>query len=599
MKKRAYIATYAIIITITFVVYSNSLKNEFIDYWDDNTYITNNELIRSLNLHNLKLIFSSFFSTDYYPLNLFSYAIDYHFWHLNPIGYHITNTLLHSLNAILIFLIIKTIATRTPVAAIATLIFIIHPINVESVVWISQRKAVLSSLFFFMSFYLYIKSQQGKRYCYLASIIIYIFAILSKSSVVMFPFILLFFDLCFNRRRLSANILDKIPFLFISVMASTITIITFERSPAFEFYQQGLCWRILSMLRIFSAYVAKIFIPIGLNNNYVNYVPISIFEQGIIISILFLSIISFLAYRCFKREKIIFFCILWFFINLIPVSNIIPIPHWMADRYLYYSSFAFSWFIATLFEKAFQGSTSYAIFSRLAKIVCPLLMTVILIFYLSLTIIRNRDWQDSITLWEDCVRKDPNGALAHTYLGASYMKKGLKDKALIEFKTALQLNPRRANALANLAYMDIEKGDLDNAIKKIRLALLYEGDNYEAHNALGIFYMFKGRYHRAVVEFQRALELQPESIADLLLIYNNLGVAYHKKGLQQDAIFVFNKALKLYPDDYEANLNLATIYAFYMNDKKNAIHYLNKIKDLQPMSRHIGQIEARIAEIVE
>lgn len=599
MGKKPYIATYAIIIIITFGVYSNSLKNEFIDYWDDNTYITGNELIKTLNLHNLKSIFSSFFSTDYYPLNLLSYAIDYHFWQLNPIGYHITNTLLHSLNAILIFLIIKTITARMPVAAIATVIFIIHPINVESVVWVSQRKTVLSSLFFLISFYLYIKCQQGKRYCYLASIVIYIFAILSKSSVVMFPFILLLFDLCFNRRRLSANMLDKIPFLFISIMASIITIITFERSPAFEFYQQGLYWRILGMLSIFSAYVGKVFIPIGLNNNYVNYIPTSIFVWRTIISILFLSIIAFLAYRCLKRDRIIFFCILWFFINLIPVSNIIPIPHWMADRYLYYSSFAFSWFIATLFEKAFQGSASYAIFSRLEKIGCPLLMMAILIFYVSLTIIRNRDWQDSITLWEDCVRKDPNGALAHTYLGASYMKKGLRDKALIEFKTALQLNPRRANALANLAYMDIERGLLDDAIKKIRLALLYEGNNYEAHNALGIFYMSKGRYHRAVVEFQRALELQPETIADFLLIYNNLGVAYHKKGLQQDAIFVFNKALNIYPDDYEGNLNLATIYAFYLNDKKNAIHYLNKIKTLQPMSLHIGQIEARIAEIAE
>ncbi|OHB36068.1 MAG: hypothetical protein A3G70_03130 [Planctomycetes bacterium RIFCSPLOWO2_12_FULL_39_13] len=542
MGKRAQILIYFVIIIITFFTYFNSLQNEFINYWDDNTYITGNDLIKTLNFSNLKLIFSSFFFTEYYPINLLSYAIDYHFWGLNPLGYHITNVFLHSLNAILIFKIITTMVNRFSVASIATIIFITLPVNVETVVWVSERKNMLSFLFFLVSFYLYIKYQKNEnRYYYLGSIITYIFAILSKSSVVMFPFILFLYDFCFTKNRLQVKIINKIPFFIISIIASIIVILGSEGSPAFEAYQVNLYPRLLTTLRIFAAYVEKVFIPINLNNFYVNYVSSSILGLEIIISILVLSIITFCAYKCYKQEIVIFFCIMWFFINLIPVSNIIPIPHWIADRYLYFPSLAFSLLVATLFDKILKDATPSTISYKLKKITSPLLI-IILIFYSSLTILRNSVWKDSVTLWENCVSKSPNSALAHTYLGGSYMKKGCKDKAVIEFKKALQLNPRRANALANLAYIDIDNGLLDEAFKKIRLALFYEEDNYEAHNALGVYYMSKAKYNRAIVEFQRALELRPESIIDFHLIYNNLGLAYQKEGQTQHAALAFSHA---------------------------------------------------------
>src|SRR3989339_1903591 len=290
MGKRAQILIYFVIIIITFFTYFNSLQNEFINYWDDNTYITGNDLIKTLNFSNLKLIFSSFFFTEYYPINLLSYAIDYHFWGLNPLGYHITNVFLHSLNAILIFKIITTMVNRFSVASIATIIFITLPVNVETVVWVSERKNMLSFLFFLVSFYLYIKYQKNEnRYYYLGSIITYIFAILSKSSVVMFPFILFLYDFCFTKNRLQVKIINKIPFFIISIIASIIVILGSEGSPAFEAYQVNLYPRLLTTLRIFAAYVEKVFIPINLNNFYVNYVSSSILGLEIIISILVLS----------------------------------------------------------------------------------------------------------------------------------------------------------------------------------------------------------------------------------------------------------------------------------------------------------------------
>ncbi len=542
MRKRTHIAICFIIIFITFCTYFNSLQNEFIDYWDDNTYITGNELIKSLSFSSLKLIYSSFFFTEYYPVNLLSYAIDYHFWGLNPLGYHITNVFLHSLNAILIFKIITTILNRFPVASIATIIFIMLPVNVETVVWASERKNILSFLFFLVSFYLYIKYQKDEnRHHYLVSIITYIFAILSKSSAVMFPFILFLYDFCFTKKKLQEKIFYKIPFLFISCMTSIITVTTFKGIPAFEIYSGNHYLKMLSMFRIFSTYIEKIFIPVHLNNFYVNYLSSSFFDYEIIISILVLSLITFFAYKSCKKEIAIFFCIMWFFINLIPVSNIFPTCQWMADRYLYFPSFGFSLFIAILFEKILQYCKAFKNSGKL-KIVTVAFLIMLMAFYSTLTVLRNRTWKDSIALWEDCVKKDSDGALAHTYLAGSYMKRGFKDKAVVELKMALQINPKRAGAWANLAYIDINNGQLEDAFKKIRLALYFEANNYEAHNALGMYYMNKAKYSRAVIEFQRALELMPESTIDFQLIYNNLGLAYQKEGLTQDAALAFNKA---------------------------------------------------------
>lgn len=542
MSKRTHIAICFIIIFITFCTYFNSLQNEFIDYWDDNTYITGNELIKSLSFSNIKLIFSSTFSYEYYPISLLSYAIDYHFWKLNPMGFRITNVFLHSINAILIFSIILTITNKFSASFIAAIIFIIHPVNVESVAWLAERENVLSFLFFLLSLYLYIKSQEtSKKLYYFASLNIYIFAILSKALPVTLPFILLLYDFCFTRKNLQEKILYKIPFLFISCITSIITVTTFKGIPTLGIYSESPYLKMLSMFRIFSTYVEKIFIPVRLNNFYVNYLSLSFFDYEIIISVLILSLITFFAYKSCKKEIVIFFCITWFFITLIPVSNVFPTCQWMADRYLYFPSFGFSLFIVILYEKILQRCKSFKNSGKL-KIITVTFLIMLIAFYSTLTVRRNRIWKNSITLWEDCVKKDPNGALAHTYLGGAYMKRGFKDKAVVEFKRALQINPKRASVWANLAYIDINNGQLEEAFKKIRLALYFEADNYEAHNALGMYYMCKTKYNRAIVEFQRTLELQPESIIDFHLIYNNLGLAYQKEGQTQHAALAFNRA---------------------------------------------------------
>ncbi len=561
INKNNYIIAFFVIVAITFGIYSNSLNNEFIDYWDDHIYVTGNELVKSLSFNNIKLIFSTIFWTDYYPVSLLTYAIDYHFWELNPLGYHITNVFIHSINAFFIFLIIITLIKSTIAAYITAIIFIIHPVNVETVVWISERKNLLSFLFMLIAFYLYIRSHKEKqRFFYIASIIAYIFALLSKSMVLMFPLILLLYDFCFTRKNLKLKIIDKIPFFVLSIVFSAITIIAFKGSAAFISYNEDLYYRILGMLRIFATYIGKVFIPLNLNNFYVNYISLSVFDFKVLISIFVLLLIAYFSYKCYKKDKIIFFCVLWFFLNLIPVSNIIPISHWMADRYLYYPSLGFSFFIAVVYLKICQINllkTKYKLTSL--KIPVLVLLSILIIIFSCLTLQRIKVWENSTTLWQDCVEKDSRNSLAHAYLGAVYMKDGFNNKAAEEFIKALKINPKRANALANFACLEMKKGLLDNAYEKINLALSYDDKDYEVHKALGIYYMLKGRQNDAILEFKRALTLMPESLKDFLFLYNNLGIALFNEGKIPESIESLNKALIFCPENKEVKLNLQKI----------------------------------------
>lgn len=581
IKKRNYAIIFFVIVGATFGIYSGSFKNEFIDYWDDNTYVTANELIKNLNFKSLKLIFTSFYFTDFYPLNITSYAIDYHFWGLNPMGYHITNVFIHSLNASLIFLIIMSIRKSFLIASITTIIFIVHPTNVESVAWIAERKNVLSFFFYLLAFYLYVKYQNNKKfYCYLISLVIYILAVFSKTTVIMLPFLLLLYDFCFTKKNLKEKIVDKIPFLAISCLGAITTMAVFRDIENFSNYYVDLYFRLLTIPKALVSYIAKFFVPINLSNMYHYDVCTSFTDWDVIIPVFILALVAYFVYKSFKKNIVIFFCALWIFINLVHVLNIIPGPHWLADRYLYYPSLAYGLFVATVFSSVLNKINSNRDYLRLKNILVLSAIVIILCFYAFGTTKRISVWNNSVTLWEDCVKKNPKSALARTYLGSSYLKRDLKSKAYPEFAESLKIFPGRSNAWANLAYMEIDAGQLDEALKKIKLALFYEGNNYEAHNALGLFYMYKGRAKMAIIEFKRALELCPESIIDFAHIYNFLGVAYQKIGQIQDSINSFEKSLEFVPNDYGTISNLAMTYAFYVNNKEMAMFYYNKMQSL-------------------
>ncbi len=599
LNKTQYIITFFAIVAITFGIYSNSIDNEFIDYWDDNTYVTGNALVKKLDFDNVKRIFSSVFWFEYYPVYTLSHSVDYYFWGLNPVGYHISNIFLHSLNAFFVFLIIAAISRKRLTAFIAVLLFVAHPSNVESVAYIAQRKNELAFFFMLTSFYLFIRREKGKHTLalYIASSLLFFLSILSKSTAIAFPLLLLIYDFCFTKKRLSEKLLDKIPYFIISCIGASITLLVFKDLHHYQNYDVPLYFRILTMLKAFSIYIGKLLVPINLNNFYFYNVSISAADWRVIVAAIVISITLYCAYKSYKKNPTLSFCIMWFFVCLLPVSNIVKGPFWLAERFMYLPLFAYSLFVATLFTKAVEKCGALSSNNKLRRNIAIGIVASMACFYMYGTVARNAVWQDSVTLWEDCATKNPQSSLSHAYLGGSYFKRGLKEKSRDECVKALQINPKRSNAWANLAYLELGNGNLDEAYKKIRLALLYEPDNYEAHNALGIFYMFTKKYDRAKTAFKRALELRPESIIDFVSIHNNLGITMQKQENYKQAAASFSEALKYNHNDFKSILNLAVMHAFYLNNKEQASYYLQKIETANQGNPTVQQVKARISQL--
>jgi protein O-mannosyl-transferase len=313
----------------TSLIYSGSLNGEFI--FDDFLYVVKNHLIKNFDLQGIAEIFASFYLWDYLPVTMFSFSLDYWLYGLNPWGYHLTNTFLHFLNTVLLHLVVVRITGSKVVALATALFFLVHPVNVESVAWISERKNVLSCFFLLCSFYCYLQGNRRVRV-----VLFFLLACLSKSSVVIFPLLLVLYDLPFTAKKIKTSIFENSPCFAISASVVALTFLTHSMHGTVREHPEGNPLNTLySMVVVFKEYLAKLFFPVNLNVWYPNQVFTSPLQFEVLISCLLIGIFIVLAITAYHRNRILFFGMLWFVICLLPVSHIIPFPQMMADRFLY------------------------------------------------------------------------------------------------------------------------------------------------------------------------------------------------------------------------------------------------------------------------
>jgi hypothetical protein len=226
---KPHIAIYIILALSTVFVFYNSLDHDFV-YWDDIKYVVNNEAVKVFSLEHLRIAFSKIFIGNYAPIHFISYMLDYEFWGMSPAGFILTNLFIHFFNGILFYYLCLRLINNRFGAAIAAFIFLMHPVQVESVVWISQRKNVLSLFFFLVSLHCYISfrlSEKQVSWFYAISIITYILALLTKIAAVVLPLVLILYDLCYCRgRNLRLRIREYIPYVILSILLTGIAITT-------------------------------------------------------------------------------------------------------------------------------------------------------------------------------------------------------------------------------------------------------------------------------------------------------------------------------------------------------------------------------------
>ncbi|MFZ5906199.1 MAG: tetratricopeptide repeat protein [Nitrospirota bacterium] len=531
----------AVIFIVSLLVYANTLDGTFV--WDDKGLILSNKAIGSLK--NIP----SFFVTDswkatgnpsghyYRPVINTFWNISYQVWGLNPVGYHITNIVLHAMLSVLVYYLALKILESPFASFLSALIFATHPVHTENIAWITGAGYLISAIFILSTFLCYIQFREKSSKTYLMiSLAIYTLAVFSIEYALMLPSILIIYEWLIRGQRISVR-----PMLLFIMITGLFLIIRASLVPQlFQGETIPLYSRILTSLTIQIDYLSLFFIPYKLKILYdVQPIHTLLWKEALIAIFVFLLITVLMCYFYRKNKKALF-SLLWFFLILLPAANILVVlkPQMMSLRFLYIPSIGLSMLMGLYLEKI-SGKF----------IILPFL----LIFVLSIqTFMQNRYWHDEVTLYEKMTYDAPASAIAKNNLGVAYLESHKPWKALAEFRKAVALDPAYGFALYNLG-----------------------------NTALNLNHFDEAAYY-----LQKAIEVNPSDSR----AYNGLGVVMKKTGRLAEAGSIFSQALSINPDNYEAHYNLANLLVLTDRPKEAIIHYQAFIK-LAPAKYNPMKIE--------
>ncbi len=520
-------------------IYLGSLPRDFTN-WDDPEYIVNNPLIRSFDPSNLNKIISEPYFANYAPLTLLSYALDYKLWELNPLGYHLHNLLLHLGCILALYFLLRALNLSRSIRLIVVLLFATHPVNVESVAWASERKNLLASLFFLLSFHGYIRYRDSlDRVHYLSAILFFLLSLLSKASTVVAPLVFLAYDYFKSGHRLrSLSLYDKLPFIILAEIHTFLSIHAAGTRNALNSYHHGGPWlSAFASGRLFQEYVGLLFWPINLSAMYYPRESPTLGNPLYWMPLLLLIGLALLLYRI---SNSLFFWLSFSAILLVPVMNIVPLPIMMANRYLYLPQIGVWVITASLFEYLWLKSERHRSFRCLMAAMIALWTALLGTEAWNFS----QSWKTTETLWSDVIDKDFMNEIAHYNLGLSCVSRGLVNRAGLEFGIALGINPNYHLAQSGMGGYYFEKGQTEAAKRKFLAAINSSPDFDIAMNNLGKVYAETGDWGRALFMFYRAIYANPKNIGAL----NNIVVLYLKVNKPEAAREVALGMIQTYPD---------------------------------------------------
>ncbi|MFA7158440.1 MAG: tetratricopeptide repeat protein [Kiritimatiellia bacterium] len=621
--KSGNIIVLSIILAVTLLSFANTTSFDFI-VSDEEKYVVLNQNIRDLSLSGIARIFLSMDLNLYTPLTVLSFAVDYALWGLNPAGFHAVNLILHLLNTSMVFLVCIRLTRNTIAAGIAACLFGVHPVHVESVAWIAERKDLLFTFFALGALLLYdiFRKYPGKHFVQAAGIIMFLCSLLAKPQAVALPLVLFFIDYFYDDAfdlRLS---LRRIwPYAAVALIACCMTvymsIITQQAGFSVDSPINAYAWWNRPFLVTYSIcfYIVKLFWPFNLTAWYAcpdevnGMLPYLYYLSAVYTAGLFLA-----AWWLWKRWKRLVFGIFFFLLMLLPVLQIIPFGLVIvAERYAYMSSIGIFLITGQAIAKHIQTQPA----SR------NLWFTAIIIVISGLawlTYERNKDWKNSETLYSDIIARNPCIANAYNNRGAARYHGGDYAGAVRDYDEALRLDPNHVNSLYNRGMLCARVGDANGAIRDYSAAIAanpywveaYHGrgqvleamgdikgalrDYSEAirinpgheitHVARGALRNKKGQYADAMVDFDAALRLNPYNA----IAYKNRGVARYQKGDYAGAGRDYDEAIRLDPGNAEAYFNRA-IMRTKTHDLTGALSDYNTALVADP--RHAGSYQNR------
>ncbi len=568
-----------LLVAIVWIVFGQTLRHEFVNYDDDQYIYENPRVTNGLTLEGIQWAFTHVHADNWHPLTTISHMLDCQLYGLQPWGHHLTNVLLHATAAVFLFLALRKLTGAHWPSAFVAAVFAIHPLRVESVAWVAERKDVLSGVFFMLTLWAYARYARSNRASsgrYMIALVLFALGLLCKPTLVTLPFVLLLLDYWPLRRfalqsppsftpadsrrdqvaiRRGENrsrdgaaptkpvqylLIEKIPFFLLSAASCVATLLAQERT-VMTIGQLNFGNRVGNAMVSYVAYLGQMIWPANLSVIYPYAVGGLNIAQTLLASLVLL-IISVVFFIWRRKYPFLLVGWLWFLGVLVPMIGIVQVgKQARADRYTYLAQIGLyllvTWSAMELFAKWRRG--------RQVLIAIALLLVTGLV---ADSYIQTSFWRNSETLWNRALANTSNNHIAENSLGNVLMKKeGRLDEAVVHCRKALEIHPDYPEAHNFLGYALAKKGDWENAIISIRAALRVRPNYAEARTNLAISLSQLGRTDEALAECRTALQLDqdyPEAHCTLALLLLQLG-------RRDEALMHLREALRLRPNDPE------------------------------------------------
>ena len=582
----------AFVAAATFIVFLPALKNGFLQ-WDDIPNLVDNRKYRGLGLEQLKWMFTSYGYGVYAPLVNVSYGFDYLVWGVNSFGYHLSSVLLHCFNTVLFYFLsvrLLALAMRPALrgkeflisAGFAALFFSLHPLRVESAVWLSARHDMLSCFFYMLAVFLYIGSRQagGENASFwrrhLLPLAAFLLALLSKGMAISLPVVLLILDV-YPLRRLPGDPrnwflkeyrhvwIEKIPFFVLAAVFGVIGYMCQAKAGALVSYQKfGFTSRAAQVLFAVSLYMRKTLIPLDLSPLYklpdgfglLNWQSLL---AGALIAAITAAVIA--LRRLWPAGLAVW---VYYLAALSPVSGIVKInTQAAADRYTYLSCLGFAVLAGAGFHLCLQAA------DKRLRIICAVIACLILTMMARLTWRQEGVWRDTETLWTHALSLNSELDYAHNNLGVVLAARGKIAEAERHYREALRINPEFPLARNSLGTVFAAQGKTAEAAEQYRKALNIFPDYADAHYNLGRVLAAQGKFDEAAGHYIEVIRFNP----GVDLAHYDLGVAFAAQGKTAEAEKEYREALKISRDLVQAHNGLGLVLAARGKTAEAEEHY--------------------------
>ena len=597
----------AVIALLTAVAFLPSLENRFVD-WDDYEMLVSNSSYRGLAWPQLRWMFTTFHMGHFQPLSWLSFAFDYLAWGTQPLGYHLTNVILHAANAVLFFFLARVLLTlavkgsgnaREPGltlgAAVAALLFSLHPMRVESVAWATERRDVLSGFFYLLALYHYVVAKtsanaQRSRYRLAASFLIYALSLFSKATAMTLPAVLLLLDV-YPLRKLPGKLSEwfkpeyrsilweKLPFVILALVFACVAIMAQQNIGALRPMQQYfISYRLGQTFYGFSFYVWKSIAPFGLSPLYELPFDFDAWMPLFFACAAAVLIITVVLYWRREHWPAAFAAWMYYLIVLAPVAGIAQSgPQLVADRYSYLSCLSWALLVGGGFVCLWNSLGRSAAPRRPAFVAAT--SALVLLVLATLTWQQNKVWRDTSTLWQHVITVSPNSSIAYYNLGRLYEEEGRLEASQEHYRRAVQNNPANPDAQYNLARLLARLGLETEAIARYRQVINIRPYDVDARNNLGLLLARRGKTEEALEEFRKAVQLDP----NYAKAFFNMGKVLTAQGDLEQAVFNYRQALKLDRSEIEIYLGLADALG-RQGKSAEAVLVLQNVVEIQPKS---------------